>query len=222
MLGFSIDIPNLAGWGGHYYDKETLSCAWDRLASQSYSIFFPMSSIVIPGILIMICYLRIFLFARESSNKIAQMNKNSSSDFRRSFKIAKGLFVSFMIFLVCWQETFPNFNILLISRLIWCYIIFNFERLPYGVIIMVNFGNRLPRSAVMYSMMLAHLNSAFNSILYGFYNPGFSTGYRRVLKKINDSIYIASFYKGNSIGKTSTAKNTKVFALSTVQSLEKT
>jgi hypothetical protein len=102
MLGFSIDIPNLAGWGGHYYDKETLSCAWDRLASQSYSIFFPMSSIIIPGILIMICYLRIFLFARESSNKIAQMNKNSSSDFRRSFKIAKGLFVSFMIFLVCW------------------------------------------------------------------------------------------------------------------------
>ena len=98
-------------------------------------------------------------------------------------------------------------------------------RLPYGVIVMVNFDDRLPRSAIMYSMMLAHLNSAFNSILYGLYNPAFSIGYRRFLKKINDSIYIGSLYKATSFAmKTTTAtsaKNTKVFALSSVESFAK-
>ena len=57
VIGVLIDVPNLTGWGGHFYDPKTLNCVWDRLASQSYSIFFPMSSIVIPCIIILICYM---------------------------------------------------------------------------------------------------------------------------------------------------------------------
>ena len=108
ILGFSTEIPNLAGWGGHYYDLKTLSCAWDRLASQSYSIFFPMSSIIMPSVVIMVCYIRIYLFARESSNKVMDKKKSSTnvSDLRRSFRVAKGLFSSFIIFLICWLVFF--------------------------------------------------------------------------------------------------------------------
>ena len=102
-MNFLFFIP--VGWGGHYYDLQTLSCAWDRLASQSYSIFFPMSSIILPCIVTMICYMRIFIYARNASNKIAEKNskkKDSLSDLKRSVRIAKGLFASFMLFVICW------------------------------------------------------------------------------------------------------------------------
>ena len=106
VIGIMIDIPNLTGWGGHYYDLKTLSCVWDRLASLSYSIFFPMSSIVMPCVLIMICYLRIFLFAYRSNSKVEAVNKkdhkNNTKDLHKSLRIAKGLFASFLLFTVCW------------------------------------------------------------------------------------------------------------------------
>ena len=30
LVGVLIDVPNLIGWGGHYYDYDSLSCVWDR------------------------------------------------------------------------------------------------------------------------------------------------------------------------------------------------
>ena len=88
---------------------------------------------------------------------------------------------------------------------------------------MIDFENRFPRSVVMYTMMLAHLNSAFNSILYGLFNPAFGIGYRRFLKKINDSIYVGSLYKKTSIftAKTNSVKDTNVFVLNSVESVSK-
>ena len=73
---------------------------------------------------------------------------------------------------------------------------------------MSNFDNRLPRTAIMYSMMLAHLNSAFNSILYAFFNPAYQQGYKKFIKHINDSMSYISFAK-----LTSSVKNTKVFTI---------
>ena len=49
---------------------------------------------------------------------------------------------------------------------------------------MINFNNFLPRTAIMYSMQLAHLNSAFNPILYGVFNPAYQNGYKRFIYAI--------------------------------------
>jgi len=49
---------------------------------------------------------------------------------------------------------------------------------------MVNFDNYLPKTAIMYTMQFAHLNSAFNPILYGLFNPAYQKGYKRFICKI--------------------------------------
>jgi hypothetical protein len=142
-IGVLIEIPNNVGWGDLYYDEKTLNCIWNRLASQSYSIFFPMSSIVIPCICILFCYIRIFLYANSSKSKISAVNTNGvlkQRDFKRSLKIAKGLFASFMLFTICW--------------------------LPYGLIVMTDHGDNYPPAVHAYSMAFAHLNSSLNPILY--------------------------------------------------------
>ena len=49
---------------------------------------------------------------------------------------------------------------------------------------MTDFNDRLPRTAHMYTMTIAHLNSALNPILYGIFNPAFQRGYRSFFKLI--------------------------------------
>jgi hypothetical protein len=99
-VGVLIDLPNFLGWGGHYYDEKALGCLWNRLASHSYNIFFPMTTIVIPSFLVFICYSRIFWFIRKKGFK---NNTNTAGrDFKKSIKIAQGLFASFLFFTLCW------------------------------------------------------------------------------------------------------------------------
>ena len=42
---------------------------------------------------------------------------------------------------------------------------------------MIDFKDELPRSAHMYPILLAHINSSLNPILYAFTNSNFKRGY---------------------------------------------
>ena len=98
LIGFLITIPNVTGWSNLAYDKDTLNCMWNRLASRSYSIFFPLSSIIIPCFIILYFYLSIFIYAVRSHSRANQRNGN----LIYSLRVAKGLFVSYLLFVFCW------------------------------------------------------------------------------------------------------------------------
>ena len=101
VIGFAVNLPVLLGWADFSYDHKTLNCVWDRLASQSYSIFLPISCIVTPCCLIFFFYFRIFWYASKNKLKVASAN-SMTKDLSKSLRIAKGLFASFMIFTICW------------------------------------------------------------------------------------------------------------------------
>lgn len=127
---------------------------WNRLASNSYSIFFPITSIVLPCLVIFILYMAIFVYVSRSKSRVI---KHLTTDRRIkqqvvTLKIAKGLFFSYVIFTACW--------------------------LPYGLVVMTDFGDKLPRTAHMYSMLIAHLNSSLNPVVYAISNPLFQKGYK--------------------------------------------
>lgn len=143
---------SLLGWAGHIYDKKTLSCVWNRLASLSYSLFGVIVCIITPCVLIFLFYMKIFIFSYKSKAKARSLNRN------HSLRLAQGLFVSFMLFAICW--------------------------LPYGLIVMLDFADRLPRSAIMFTMTLGHMNSSLNSILYALFNPAFRRGCANLFNKI--------------------------------------
>jgi hypothetical protein len=108
-----------------------------------------MSSIVIPCVCILICYARIFFFAKKSRTRVAA-HSQKKRDMNSSLRLVKSLFASFMLFTVCW--------------------------LPYGLIVMLDFADKLPPSAVGFSMTIAHLNSSLNPILYAKFNLEFRKG----------------------------------------------
>lgn len=145
-------LNNLKGWSSSTFDEKSLNCILDRKKSQSYSAFFLATTIVLPCILILFCFIRTFLHSYYSKVRTRATNKS------QSIRLAKALFVSFVLFTMCW--------------------------LPYGIVFVIDFGDMLPRSAVMYTMTFAHLNSSFNSILYAIFNSSFRRGYIILFRRI--------------------------------------
>ena len=98
----------------------TLSCLWDRRADHGYTLFFPITSIVIPCGIVAVCYFKIFRFVIKSKNRVAA-NGGKKTDLSQSIKIAKGLFGSFALFTLCWLVYLFDVRLLLnqISLLIF-------------------------------------------------------------------------------------------------------
>lgn len=116
-----------------------------------------MTTIVIPSCLTLYWYIRIFLFAYNSKRRILpQGDKASFFEINRSLHITKGLFGSFFLFVLCW--------------------------VPYGIVVMTDWAGTHPIAAELYTVVLAHLNSALNPIFYGISNPAFRNGYKNFLR----------------------------------------
>ena len=114
-----------------------------------------MLNIIIPCIIVLILYSRIFVFMP----KWLKYELKFSQKLVKELRLAKSLFVSFLFFAAFW--------------------------LPYSLIVFVDFGSMLPQHALMFSMAIAHFNSSLNAIIYALYNPDFKRGYANLFKKIS-------------------------------------
>ena len=52
-----------------------------------------------------------------------------------------------------------------------------FIRLPYGVVVIWDEHDTFPKTAHVYTMLFAHLNSSLNPLLYAISNPLYQKGY---------------------------------------------
>jgi hypothetical protein len=111
---------------------------------------------VFPCIIILYFYVSIFIYAVKSHARVA--HKNSGNNMKHSLRVAKGLFVSYILFVVCW--------------------------LPYGIACIFDFEDKWPRTVHMYTMLFAHMNSSLNPLVYAISNPLFQKGYKNFFNKI--------------------------------------
>ena len=84
---------------------KNLSCLWDRRANHGYTLFFPLTTIVIPCCCIMVFYIKIFLFIKNSKKRVNPNGGtvNIKSEKKNSqIEVAKGLFGAFSLFTLCW------------------------------------------------------------------------------------------------------------------------
>ncbi|XP_064608144.1 melatonin receptor type 1B-like [Liolophura sinensis] len=158
VVSFLCEMPNFFGWGDHVYDRKTLSCIYDRLADYSYTLFFTIGGIITPLVIIAICYLRIYLFVRGSTRKIRdtqEQHMNLPKKGKNDLKFVRTLFIIFLIFSVCWM--------------------------PYVIVVLYDKHDRLSSDVHTYVVLLAHINSSMNSVLYGITNRHFRMAYKRLL-----------------------------------------
>ena len=99
-----IYSPMVLGWGGHTYDMKVFTCIWNRLASHGYSIFFPMTSIIIPCTCVSFFYIRIYVFVKKSKARVFEASSSplSKIEAKKAIYFTKSIFISFITLFVCW------------------------------------------------------------------------------------------------------------------------
>ena len=164
VVGMAVSLPGLIGWTRNIYDHKLLECFWNRKHSLSFTIFFSTCIVALPILVISYSFLRIYLHVRASRLRVRRQKdillsptsekqtKTIPSRRNKSVHLALMLFISFSVFAVCWA--------------------------PYAILVVVDFADTLPMPLYLYILMLAHLHSSANWLVYAATNQHFRCGYR--------------------------------------------
>lgn len=157
-----MDLPNFVGWSRHSYDMKGMVCTYDRTADYGYTLFFIVLVIAFPVVVVAMSYLRIFLYVRRQKNRIAAIatiSSEASKKLKKSdIQLMKTMFTIFVVFLICWS--------------------------PYAVTVLADYHDNFPMEVHSSVLMLAHVNSSVNSVLYGVLNKQYRKAYKTVILRI--------------------------------------
>ena len=82
-VGVILALLNQYGIGDHSFDRKSLECIWDRMASFSYIVVFSVTLVWIPCFIIGVCYLKLYLFVKRHKQKLTNHRNGITTD---SFK----------------------------------------------------------------------------------------------------------------------------------------
>jgi hypothetical protein len=82
------------------YDEKKLLCQWNRGLDAAYSYTFILIALFSQTVVILFFYLKIFLYAHNSKKKAM----GDKFELSHTIRIAKGLFGSYFLFMVCWYN----------------------------------------------------------------------------------------------------------------------
>lgn len=77
LIGISLILLNLAGIGGHSFDRKSLVCIWDRMATYYYTVTFSVVLVWIPVLFTGLFYICIYSTFRKSCRVVTDMVKTA-------------------------------------------------------------------------------------------------------------------------------------------------
>ena len=162
-IGAFLVCLNLAGIGNHSFDRKSLTCMWDRMASYPYTIVFSVTLVWIPCIVIGVCYLRIYMFLREHANRMkktihgAQIGETNRS-LQRNLQphIVKSMFIIYAVFVFFWA--------------------------PYALLIVIDSRDSFSHDVHVVITAFAHIHASVNWCIYYKTQKRFADAYRKILR----------------------------------------
>ena len=159
MTGTFIVLLNTADIGDHTFDRKSLECIWDRMATFPYTIVFTIALVWLPLVVTGTCYLRIFTYVRTQRRKIAEHSELSgaiaSAHRKQKAQLAKTLFLIYVVFMTCW--------------------------VPYALLIVIDSEDKFAHQLHVFSTAFAHLHPSLNWLIYYLTNKRFAEAYRYIL-----------------------------------------
>lgn len=73
LIGLTLILLNLAGIGDHSFDRKSLECIWDRMATYYYTVAFSVVLVWVPVAITGIFYLNIFITVQRSTKRISEV-----------------------------------------------------------------------------------------------------------------------------------------------------
>ena len=161
-VGIGLVLLNLAGIGDHSFDRKSIQCIWDRMATYYYTVIFSVTLVWIPFLMIGLCYLRLYRFVHNHKKRMRDYIKaGTSTPTEQSAKpnlqlhVAKSIFVIYAVFVLCWT--------------------------PYALILVVDSKDAFSHEAHVYITTFAHLHPSVNWLIYFTTQKKFASAYRQVL-----------------------------------------
>lgn len=159
-IGTILVLLNTAGVGDHSFDRKSLECIWDRMATYPYTVVFSVTLVWIPLLVTGTCYLRIYIYVRSHRRKIVQQQSEMNGTIVKSrrkqkLQLAKTLFIIYAVFVTCWA--------------------------PYAILIVVDSDDTFPHEVHVFITMFAHLHPSLNWLIYYLTNKRFAEAYRYLL-----------------------------------------
>ena len=136
-------------------------CLWDRTRSHHYTLFYVTVGMLLPFVIIVFCYWRIFVHIRRAKLRIMQGRHggcgclgawSTQAAIVKTIRQIKVIFIIFIAFCVCWA--------------------------PYIVVLLSDESDIFPRSIHLYASLCAHLHASVNFFIYGLTNKSLRAGYR--------------------------------------------
>jgi len=104
MAGVAVDLPNHLGWSSHSFDAKTQKCLWDRNTAYHYTIFFVVVGVMLPFVVTVICYWRIFTHIRTVKQRVLR------TQFQARPGICKILSLTLIIIIIIIIINYNNSN----------------------------------------------------------------------------------------------------------------
>lgn len=80
IVGLTLVLLNLAGIGDHTFDRKSLECIWDRMATYYYTVAFSVVLVWVPVAITGILYLNIFITVQRSTQRMKEVtNQNNQT-----------------------------------------------------------------------------------------------------------------------------------------------
>jgi hypothetical protein len=114
--------------------------------------FICIFCVILPFILIIICYIKIFIHTIEAKQRVITHQKFQKHKIDLKFSI--GLFLSILLFV--------------------------FTYVPFAIILMIDYNDTLPAAYHLYGLVLMRINSCLNPLLYGLTNTVFRKGFQNI------------------------------------------
>ncbi|KAM5276718.1 melatonin receptor type 1A [Hipposideros larvatus] len=158
ILTLAAIMPNLHV-GTLQYDPRIYSCTFTQSVSSAYTIAVVVFHFIVPMVVVIFCYLRIWILVLQVRWRVKPDNKPKlkPQDFRNFVT----MFMVFVLFAICWAPL----------NLIGLAVASD----PASMV------PRIPEWLFVTSYYMAYFNSCLNAIIYGVLNQNFRKEYRRII-----------------------------------------
>lgn len=153
LIGIFLVLLNLAGFGGHSFDRKSLVCIWDRMATYYYTVTFSVVLVWIPVLFTGLFYICIYLTFRKSCRVVTDVTSHNLQ--RKSIGFARTLFLIYAVFTTCW--------------------------VPYAVIIVADRNDSFPHESHLIITTFAHLHPSLNWLVYYLTNKNFNFAFNSII-----------------------------------------
>ena len=153
LIGILLILLNFAGLGGHSFDRKSLVCIWDRMATYYFTVTFSVVLVWIPVLSTGLFYFLIYLTFRKSNMAVTDMTSQNLQ--RKSVGFVRTLFLIYAVFTICW--------------------------VPYALIIVADRYDSFSHEIHVIITTFAHLHPSFNWLVYYLTNKNFKHAFNSLL-----------------------------------------